>query len=274
VAKLRVQWIESFAEPELQPYATMRRPAGHEAQGIFVAEGTKVARRLIESHFPVVSVVLPEKYLAEFEPLLAARPEAEIPIYVGNSALLETLVGFPLYQGVMAVGRIPAPETLDSILARSASPRLFVALDEVNNAENLGTITRNCAAFGAQALIVGETSGSPFIRRAVRSSMGTLFQLPVAHVPNLAQSLRELSRLGIRSVAAHPRAAGATLAGTRLTEDVCLVFGAEGTGIRPAVLAACDVAVGIPMAGAVDSLNVSAAAAVFLYEVNRQRGRM
>jgi 23S rRNA (guanosine2251-2'-O)-methyltransferase len=104
--------------------------------------------------------------------------------------------------------------------------------------------------------------------------MGTIFQLPVAHVSHLAQSLRELSRLGTRAVAAHPRADGRTLARSDLAGDTCVVFGAEGTGIRPEVLAACDEAVSIPMAGTVDSLNVSAAAAVFLYEVCRQRGRM
>ncbi len=274
MSRLHIQRIADFAAPTLQPYATMKRPVGHEEQGIFVAEGTKVVRRLIASHFPIVSVVLPDKFREEFEPLLAARPEPDIPVYLADKQLLETLVGFPMFQGVLAVGRIPEPETLDSILARSAPPRLFAALDEVSNAENLGTLVRNCAAFGVQAMIIGETSGSPFIRRSVRASMGTIFQLPVAHVTHLAQSLRELSRLGIRVVAAHPRADGRTLAHSDLASDACVVFGAEGTGIRPEVLAACDEAVSIPMAGTVDSLNVGAAAAVFLYEANRQRGKM
>jgi tRNA G18 (ribose-2'-O)-methylase SpoU len=274
VATLHIQRITAFDAPDLQPYATMKRPLGHEQQGIFVAEGTKVVRRLLESHFTVLSAVLPEKWRSEIEPLLAARPEPEIPVYLADKKLLEQLVGFSMFQGVMAVGRIPAPESLDSILAQSAPPRLFVAIDALTNAENLGALVRNCVAFHVQALIVGETCGSPFIRRSVRNSMGTIFQLPVADVSHLAQSLRELQRLGVRCVAAHPHADGRTLAQADLTGDCCLVFGSEGEGIRPEVLAACDETVAIPMPPAVDSLNVGAAAAVFLYETNRQRGRM
>lgn len=274
MATLRIQRIASFDAPELRPYATMKRPLEHQHQGIFIAEGTKVARRLIESHFAVVSAVLPDKWLAEFEPLLAARPEPEILVYLADKALLEQLVGFSMFQGVMAVGRIPEPESLDTILDRSQSPRLLVAIDALTNAENLGTLVRNCVAFHAQALIVGETCASPFIRRSVRSSMGTIFQLPVADVADLAQALHELRRLGVRCIAAHPHTEERTVARTDFSGDCCLVFGSEGQGIRPEVLAACDEPVAIPMPATVDSINVGAAAAVFLYEVNRQRGKM
>lgn len=274
MAELRIQHITAFEAPELRPYATMKRPVDHEALGIFVAEGTKVVRRLLQSSFAVVSAVLPEGWLEEFQPLLAARPEPVIPVYLANKATLEQLVGFSMYQGVMAVGKIPEPETLDSVLGRTESPRLLVAVDDLTNAENLGTLVRNSVALGAQGLLVGETSASPFIRRAVRSSMGTVFQLPVVNLSHLAQSLYELRRVGVRCLAAHPHAEGATLAGTSLTGDVCLVFGSEGTGIRREVLAACDAAVAIPMPPTVDSLNVGSAAAVFLYEASRQRGRM
>ncbi len=274
MAELRIQTITDFAAPDLQPYATMRRPLPHEAQGIFIAEGTKVVRRLLQSSFGVVSAVLPERWLADFTPLLTARPEPLIPVYLADKDTLEKLVGFSMYQGVMAVGRIPQPESLDSVLARTALPRLLVAVDELNNAENIGTLVRNCVGLNAQALLVGETSASPFLRRSVRASMGTVFQLPVASLSHLAQTLHELRRLGIRCIAAHPHADGTTLARTDLTGDVCLVFGSEGTGIRPEVLAACDAAVAIPMPPTVDSLNVGSAAAVFLYEASRQRGRM
>jgi len=286
-----VQHIASFDLPELAPYRTMRRPLGHRQEGIFVAEGAKVVRRLLESRLAVVSAVLTEQWLPEFEPLLAARPEPEIPVYLAEKKLLESLVGFPMFQGVLAIGRVPAPESLQTLLARSASPRLLVAVDALTNAENLGTLVRNCAAFGVQVLLVGETCSSPFVRRSVRSSMGAIFQLPVvelgtdrraagalpqdaASCATLAETLRRLRAGGLRCIAAHPHAPGRTLAQARLEGDCCLVFGSEGYGIRPEVLAACDEAVAIPMPPAVDSLNVSAAAAVFLYEACRQRGRM
>lgn len=269
---LHVQKIDSFDLPDLQPYRTMRRPLEHQQQGIFVAEGEKVVLRLLQSHFIVVSALLSEKWLREFEPLLKERPEP-IHVYLAEKPLLEQLTGFSMFQGVLAVGRIPEPQSLDAVLAASQPPRLFVALDGLNNAENLGGLVRNCVAFDTQALIVGETSSSPFLRRAVRSSMGTIFKLPVAKVSNLTHALNELRRLGIRSVAAHPRANQSNPAAADFTTDCCLVLGSEGYGICPEVLAACDQAVAIPMARGVDSLNVVNAAAVFLYEVARQRSR-
>ena len=268
----RPQRIESFNLPELQPYRTMRRQAEHRAQGIFVAEGEKVVRRLLESNFSVVSVLLPEKWLRELDALLQARPE-DIQVFVAEKPLLETLTGFSMYQGLLAVGKVPPLPTLADIVARSSQPRLLTAADGLSNAENLGALVRNCAAFDAQALIVSETCSSPFLRRAVRGSMGAVFQLPIVESASLIQALRDLRERGVRCIAAHPHVDGRTLSQSNLAGDCCLVFGSEGYGISPAVLAACDEAVAIPMPPTVDSLNVGSAAAVFLYEANRQRGR-
>jgi tRNA G18 (ribose-2'-O)-methylase SpoU len=287
---MNIQKISSFDSPALQPYATMRRPLEHERQGIFVAEGTKVVRRLLESQFTVVSVVLPDKWLDDFRPLLEARTEP-ITVYLAEKKLLETLIGFSMFQGVLAVGKIPPPVSLDGIMQKYPKPLLLVAVDALTNAENLGALVRNCVAFGVQALIVGETSSSPFLRRAVRNSMGTIFQLPVIelsklgqrhqfatkpHVTSqtLTQCLKELRQRGVRCIAAHPHTDKKYLSQADFSGDCCLVFGSEGDGISPAILAACDEAVAIPMPPTVDSLNVGAAAAVFLYEVTRQRQKM
>ncbi len=271
MAIIRAQHITTLELPELTPYRTLKRPLEHRQQGIFVAEGTKVVERLLRSRFEVLNAMMPEKWLAEFEPLLRARPEPELTVYLIEKKLLEQLVGISMFQGVFAIGRIPEPETLESVLAKTVRPRLIVALDALTNAENVGTLIRTCAAFGVQAVIVGETCCSPFLRRAVRSSMGAIFQLPVTEVTNLVEALGALRRLGIRTVAAHPHATDRPLAAADLRGDCCIVFGSEGYGIRPDVLAACEQAVAIPMQGGVDSLNVGAAAAVFLYEAARQR---
>jgi tRNA G18 (ribose-2'-O)-methylase SpoU len=271
--KGHAQKIESLDLPELQPYRTMRRQHEHRQQGIFVAEGEKVVRRLLESKFGVVSVLLPEKWLHDLAPLLEARRE-ETRVFVAEKALLETLTGFSMYQGLLAVGKVPPLPTLEEIVARSSQPRLLVAADGLSSAENLGALVRNCAAFNAQALIVGETCGSPFLRRAVRSSMGAIFQLPIVETTSLIQALRDLRKHGVRSIAAHPHADRQTLSQVNLRNDCCIVFGSEGYGISPAVLAACDEAAAIPMPQTVDSLNVGSAAAVFLYEANRQRSLM
>jgi tRNA G18 (ribose-2'-O)-methylase SpoU len=282
-----VRKIESFDSPELRPYATLRRSRDHESQGIFVAEGTKVVHRLLASDFTVESVVLPEDWLAEFQPLLEKRPE-DVIVYLAEKKLLESLTGFSMFQGVLAVGKIPAPVSLEKTLAATAHPQLFVAVDALTNAENLGALVRNCVAFGVQALIVGETSSSPFLRRSVRNSMGTILQLPVIELARIGQwrkpdvvshttdrtlveCLKDFRARGIRCVAAHPHTNKKILSQADFSGDCCIVFGSEGDGITPAVLAACDEAVAIPMPPKVDSLNVGAAAAVFLYEVNRQR---
>lgn len=273
MADLLIQKITALDRPELEPYRTMKRSAEHEALGVFVVEGDKVLLRLLESHFTIVSALVIEERVAEFEPLLRARPEPEIKLFICEKAVLTQMAGFEIYQGVLAIAQIPESLSLERILANSASPRLFVAMDELANADNVGTLIRNCLAFGAQALIAGETCSSPFLRRTVRNSMGAAFKLPVFESDNLVQTLHELRQQGIRCIAAHPHANKKTLSRADFTGDCCIVVGSEGRGISQRVLAACDEAVAIPMANAVDSLNVSVAAAVFLYEANCQRAQ-
>lgn len=267
---LRFQKIDSLDLPELQPYRTMRRGMEHRQQGIFVAEGEKVVRRLLESHLPVVSVLLPEKWARELTPLLEKRA-GQIQVYVAEKPVLETLTGFSMYQGLLAVGKVPPPGSLEEVLRAGPRPRLLVAVDGLSSAENLGALVRNCAAFAVQALITGETCPSPFLRRAVRASMGTIFHLPVIEAQDLVETLARLRSHQVRCIAAHPHASGLTLSQARFQSDCCVVFGSEGYGLAPATLAACDEAAAIPMPPGVDSLNVASAAAVFLYEVSRQR---
>lgn len=268
---VHVQKISSLDLPELAPYRTLKRSAAHAKLGIFVVEGDKVLHRLLDSDLEIVSALLVEERLAEFESQLRARPEKEITVYVCKKSVMAELTGFEIYQGVLAIAKTPKPLTLENILATSSKPRLFVALDGLSNAENVGLLMRNCAAFGVSALIAGETCSNLYLRRTVRNSMGTIFKLPTMDSHNLVYTLRELQSRGVRCVAAHPHTDKKVLSQTDFTGDCCVVFGSEGDGISSEVLAACDEAVAVPMANDVDSLNVSAAAAVFLYEANRQR---
>ena len=270
---LRLRNIESFDLPELEPYRTLKRPLEHQQAGIFVAEGEKIVRRLLESRLGVVSVLLSEEMFQHMQPLLAARPE-DLPVFLGPKKLLESLIGYTLYKGALAVGRVPPMPLLADLLRTNPRPLFLAAADGINSAENLGALIRNCAAFGVHALLVGETCCNPFLRRSVRNSMGTLFKLPTLELGNLAETIADLRARGIRFVAAHPHASQHTLTQADLTGDCCIVFGSEGHGLSPAVREACDECVVIPMSKDVDSLNVSSAGAVFLYEVCRQRGLM
>lgn len=264
-----VEAITDFEDPRLAPFRTLRAQFDHLNAGVFVAEGEKVVRRLLESSCEVISVLLPPKWQEQYEPLLAARPEP-ITLFVARLEVLKLLTGFSMYQGLLGLARVPAPTDLPG-LVRLPGPLLLVAVDGLSNAENVGAVVRNLAALGGQALVVGETSAHPYLRRAVRSSMGTIFKLPYLVSNDLAATLRGLRSSGVRCLAAHPHADGRRHWEADLTQPTCLVLGSEGEGLRPEVLAACDEAAAIPMSNQVDSLNVANAAAVFLAEAQRQR---
>ena len=263
--------ITSLNHPDLTPYRTLRQSVEQFRKGMFIAEGTMVVQRLLESAYTIVSVLIAEEWLEEYREQLASRHE-QITVFIGKKELLNTIVGYNLHQSIMALGKIPAQETLDSVLKHSSSPRLFVVMDGLANAENIGVLVRNCAAFGVQGILVGETSSSPYLRRAVRNSMGTIFKMPVVHCPHLAQTLTDLQQCHqFKIFAAHPHTEEHTIQRTDFSGNCCLVFGNEGSGVSPQVLSACDMPVAIPMQRSVDSLNVASASAVFLYEVLRQR---
>jgi len=271
VASLRIQPIDRLDAPELALYATLRRTHEHEQAGVLVATHVKVVERLLASRFGVVSALLTPAWLQKLEPKLRARVEDEIVVYVADHRVLETLTGYTLHQGALAVGRIPPQPDLQTLLTHTSRPMLLAAVEGIANAENLGVIARTCAAFGVDVLIVGESSCSPFQRRAVSGSMGALFQQPVVQVGNLVETLSTLRARGVRCLAAHPRPNATPLSAVDWRGDSCLVFGAEGPGLTPAVVEACDEAVLIPMPSHMNSLNVAVATGVFLYEATKIR---
>jgi tRNA G18 (ribose-2'-O)-methylase SpoU len=265
--------------PELQPYRTLRRPLEHIRQGFFVAEGDKVVRRLLTSDLNVISILLTPQW---YELLFGGTPPG-IPcspariqnasIFVAEKQLLESIVGFNLHQGIMAVANVPSQRTLDEILRDLNSPYVLVALEGLVSAENVGVVVRNCAAFGADALIVGETSSSPYLRRAVRNSMGTVFKLPVVHTDDLAETLGTLSRYAETTIIAAAPGGNRSIHDIDLGRNLCLVLGNEDAGISGKILELCNERVAIPMSNGVDSLNVASASAVFLYEASKSRAR-
>lgn len=255
--------------PGLAPYRTMRRSVEHEREGIFVAEGGSVVERLLESGLEVRSALLSPRWLELLASALEARVE-EIVVFVAPEELLSAIVGFHLHQGVLAVAGVPQAPPLADVLAVADRPRLVVALDGVANAENLGVVARNCAAFAATAVVSGESSSSLWLRRAVRVSMGTVFGLSVHRTGSLVETLAQLREVGFIAVAAAPD--GDPVDRADLSGDTCLVLGHEDRGLRAVVRDACDRVLAIPMPGGVDSLNVASASAVLLYEVRRQQG--
>ncbi len=249
----------------------MRRPVEHRERGIFVAEGEKVVRRLVASRLRIVSLLMTGEWYERYEHLLEER-DIEDGVYIAERKFLEEIVGYRLHQGIMAIGRVPDSADIFADRRKDGKSLLLVALDGVANSENMGVIIRNCAAFGVDGVIVGEASCDPYLRRSVRNSMGTLFDLPIAYSDNLARALENMrTERGAKVIAANPRDGALDIGTVDLTGDICLVFGAEGEGISHSVLSVCDAMVTIPMRNDVDSINVGSSVGVALYECNRQR---
>ena len=273
-SEINIQHIVSLEHKGLEPYRTLRRPLEHIKQGIFVAEGEKVVRRLLDSELQIVSMLMTAEWFEELSRssnLDSRTPKNSSTIVVAKKGLLESIVGYNLHQGVMAVAKIPEECSLGEIITSLSEPYLFVALDDLVNSENVGIIVRNCAAFGVQTIIVGETSSSPYLRRAVRNSMGAVFQIPVVHVQNLAVALNYLHKMHKTSIIAADANSDANIHGAKFSGNICLILGNEDAGISKEVQAACTERLKIPMRNGIDSLNVANASAVFLYEASRQR---
>lgn len=238
---------------------------------MFVVQGEKSIRRLLSSPCRVVSLLVTPRFLERIRPWLEDRKEV-VRVYLGESEEVKSVIGYQMYQEVMAVAEIPECPSLESVLMTSPRPWFFVMADGLSNAENMGTLIRNCSGFGVTGLISGKSSCSPFLRRSVRCTMGTLFNLPIIESTSLVDDVKLLRERGVSIVGTFPHANQVNLSSARLEGDCCLVFGAEGAGMSPELTAYCDQSVTIPMHRGTDSLNVASASAVFLYEVNRQRG--
>lgn len=266
---VEIRNIGDFDDPALVPFRTMRSQLDHLDGGVFVAEGEKIVRRLLDSTLEVVSVLVPSRWREVLEPLLVGRSET-IQLFVGEKDVLMRLTGFSMFQGVLGLAKVPPSVGLAGLM-KGERPPLLMALDGLTNAENVGTLIRNHVAFGGQGILVGETSSHPYLRRSVRSSMGSIFKVPYHESLDLASSLRSLRGLGVRCLGADTGTGAKCIWRVDLRVPTCVVFGAEGGGLRPGVREACDDLVEIPMCAEVDSINVANAGAAIFAETLRQR---
>jgi tRNA G18 (ribose-2'-O)-methylase SpoU len=192
-----------------------------------------------------------------------------MPVYVVPQHVMNAIAGFNIHRGCLALGeRPPAGDWRE--LARHA--RRLAVLERIGDADNVGSIFRNSAAFGIDGVLIGPSCADPLYRKAIRTSMGAALSMPFARVDDWPEALTTLSRMGYALVAMTPDAAApplrevAVLAAERA---VAVVLGHEGEGLAPAALAACRYRARIPMAAGADSLNVATAAAIAFYELTR-----
>lgn len=241
--------VRPATEEELEVFNSLR--ASRCPEGHFIGDGFKVVRRMLEDRAVVKVVCTPDWVKRMGFP-------AGVEVRTAPRERLDRLVGFRLHQGIMALGRIPPPRPLEGTL--------FLAMDGLANAENVGAVLRSCAAFGVEGVLIGPDTASPWLRRAVRVSLAAPLRIPVHAVQDLAEAVRPLN-----AYAAHIHGERKDYREVDYRGRCCIVLGGEADGVSPAVLAACKGVIYIPMADGWDCLNVAASSAVLLAEVRRQR---
>jgi tRNA G18 (ribose-2'-O)-methylase SpoU len=263
---------ESITDPEDERISDYRaltdvelRTRWEPPHGLFIAEGELVLRRAIRSGYMLRSVLVDEKRVRQVRDLL----DGAAPVFAGSQRVLDSIAGFHVHRGVLAsFRRKPLPEAADLL----ATARRLVILEDLNNHTNIGAIFRGAAALGMDAVLLSPTCADPLYRRSVRVSMGEVFAVPYAKLEPWPDALTVVRERGFSVLALTPTADAVPLHRIRpaLRERPALLFGAEGSGLSEAALAASDARVVIPMRAGVDSLNVAAAAAVAFWELVRE----
>ncbi len=269
--------IDSLGDCRLDAYARLTeaqlRNRLEPEKGIFIAESSKVIARALDAGYIPQSLLMEERWLEPTSEIVD-RVAPSVPIFVLPSPEIEKLTGFELTRGILAA--FVRPEVRDPARLLENARRIAV-LEGIVDHTNVGAIFRSAAALGVDALLVTPNCCDPLYRRAVRVSMGTVFQVPWARLGNPcasseSSSIETLHDFGFTTAAFTLSDQALCLDDARLkaSERLAMVFGAEGDGIAPKTIARCDYEVCIPMANGVDSLNVAAASAVAFWELCRK----
>lgn len=242
-----------------------RRPDLPTGKALVIAEGVLVVQRMLASRFTPRALLGTDRRLAELadNPLLRG---SDVPFYRVSAEVMAAVVGFHLNRGVLAAAR-RAPELAMVELLRDA--RTIAVLEGVNDHENLGSLFRNAAGLGVDAVVFGPGCADPLYRRAVRVSMGHALLVPYARTTHWPADLAVMQARGFRLLAMtpDPQACPLPTAMAQLGDErVAVLVGAEGPGLSQAALRASDLRVRIPMSRGTDSLNVATAAALAFYE--------
>lgn len=263
--------IESAADPRIEPYLSIRDREIVGRQGSFVAEGSVVLRKLLASgNYAPESALILENRLEGLGDAIALMQKRGIPVYVGTRTVMDAIAGFPIHRGVLSIGATLQPPSVDSILATLPADATVVVCVGISNHDNIGAIIRNAAGLNANAVFYDATSCDPFYRKAIRVSVGSVFDMPNARIDDADRLCAKLATHGFAQIGLTPD--GATeLAAWRNPGRCAIYLGAEGPGLPKALMEKLD-GVRIDMAEGFDSLNVAAASAIALYQLRANRG--
>jgi tRNA G18 (ribose-2'-O)-methylase SpoU len=255
-------YVDVQDDPRLDPYRNLKR-AKAEQREMFIAEGEKLVLRLLDSQCRTESIVC----TAAMRDRLHERFPAEVPVYIASTPVISRLIGFQFHRGILACGLRPAEKNLESLLAgeRAAEGSLVVMCPEIRDPVNLGTIIRTTAAFGALCLVAGLAGTGPFSRRVLRTSMGTVLQLPIIQTDDWTEVFAALHRHDYDTIATVIDPSAESLSTARRAARVALLLGNEHSGLPGELCNRCRRRVRVPMARGVDSLNVAVAAGIIMH---------
>ncbi len=237
--------------------------------GIFIAESPKVIGRALDAGYEPISLLLEKNHSEKEASEIIERCNSsfDIPIYVAESQVLTGITGFHLTRGVLCAMRRKELPTVASVCSGA---RRIAVLENVTNPTNIGAIVRSAAALGMEAVLFTSGCSDPLYRRAARVCMGTIFQVPWTFLPD-GKEFDSLKELGFKTVAMALRNDTKDINDSELRacSKLAIFLGAEGDGLLPETINACDYCVKIPMSHGVDSLNVAAASAVAFWELSK-----
>lgn len=265
--------ITDFNAPELDVYARIKEVVllnrAKPEEGIFIAESPKVIERALDSGCEPISILMEERHI-EGEGKSVLERCGDIPVYTAEFDVLKELTGFPLTRGMLCAMRRPVPLSLQQVCENAT--RLAI-LEDVVNPTNVGAIFRSAAALGMDAVILTQACSDPLYRRAIRVSMGTVFQIPWTYVDKSVEwpdeGMKFLHDMGFKTAAFALKDDSVGIDDPQLMseEKLAILLGTEGDGLATETIADCDYTVKIPMSHGVDSLNVAAASAVAFWQL-------
>lgn len=269
--------ITDFHAPELDPYARLTqnqlRNRLEPEKGIFIAESPKVIDRALDAGYKPVSLLMERKQITGPAAGILSRC-GDAPVYTADREMLAELTGFELTRGVLCAFRRPAPRPVEELCKNA---RRVAVLEGIVDSTNVGAIFRSAAALNMDAVLINPSCCDPLCRRAVRVSMGTVFQVPWWQLGETPADWPEkgmdiLHSLGFKTAAMALSDRSVSIDDEQLAKEpkLAIVLGTEGDGLAAGTIASCDYTVKIPMSHGVDSLNVAAASAVAFWQLGRQ----
>ena len=274
--------ITDFNAPELDIYARLTENQllnRHEPdKGIFIAESPKVIERALDSGHKPISILVEDRHIESQAKYIIERC-GDIPVYTAPFDILTKLTGFALTRGMLCAMKRPALPTIEEVC--KGAKRIAI-LENVMNPTNVGAIFRSAAALGIDAVLLTLACSNPLYRRAIRVSMGTVFQIPWTFIDTVEDNIsngstsnyiEQIKVLGFKTAAMALKEDSISIDNTKLLkeEKLAIVLGTEGDGLSDATIASCDYTVLIPMSNGVDSLNVAAASAVAFWQLGRRQ---